>query len=133
MESIIDHFWSNGFITGGTAVMMLRQLMHIVSSVAYSVAQISQGLFFHPYQTMQSLLREKVFFWLTLLPTAIWIFVRLIWGLVIVPVVRLVFSCSQTGFWGCELLPFFTRWLFYFYLLTKLVVLYWRVRFVNFC
>ena len=107
-----------------------KRLIHIIASVTYSIAQISQGLFFHPYQTMQSLLREKVFFWLTLLPTAIWIFARLIWGLVIVPLVRSVFSCSQTGFWGCELLPFFTRWLFYFCLLWQLVLLYLFVRFI---
>jgi len=110
--------------------MMLRQLMHIVSSVAYSVAQISQGLFFHPYQTMQSLLREKVFFWLTLLPMGIWVVARLVWGLMIVPLVRLVFSCSATNFWGCQLIPFFTHWLWYFCVLWQLVLLYLFVRFI---
>lgn len=110
--------------------MKREKLFHIAASFVYSILQITQGLFFHPYQTMQSLVRDTVFFWLTFLPAAVWVFAELAWSGVIVPVVRLVFSCSQTGFWGCELIPFVARWLFYFCALWQLVLLYLFVRFL---
>lgn len=108
---------------------MTKRLANIVGSLIYSVTQIAQGLLLHPYQTMQSLVRDKVFFWLTFLPAGIWIIARLSWGWVIVPVVRLVFSCAQSGFWGCGLIPFFTHWLWYFCWLWQLVLIYLFVRF----
>jgi hypothetical protein len=110
--------------------MTSGKLINILASFTYSILQIAQGLLFHPYQTMQSLVREQVFFWLTLLPSAIWLIAQAAWRLAIVPVVQLVFSCSQTGFWGCDLIPFFTHWLFYFCLLWQLVLLYLFARFV---
>ncbi|HEX9817324.1 MAG TPA: hypothetical protein VGA89_00290 [Patescibacteria group bacterium] len=109
--------------------MTYQKTLHIFASFLYSIGQITQGLFFHPYQTMQLVVREKVFFWLTLLPSAVWVVARLIWGLVIVPLVRLVFSCSQTGLAICQLIPFFARWLLYFCVLWQLILLYLLVRF----
>jgi hypothetical protein len=111
------------------AVMTQRSL-HIIASVFYSIGQITQGLFFHPYQTMQLLVREKVFSWLVFLPVGVWVIARLVWGLLIVPLVSLIFSCSQTGFIGCEFIPFVARWLFYFCALWQLVLLYLLVRFI---
>ncbi len=102
---------------------------NFIGSFFYSIGQIAQGLFFHPYQTMQSLVREKVFFWLALLPAMIWLVAQTAWGLLIVPVVRLVFSCSATGFVGCQLIPLLGNWLFYFCLLWQLVLLYLFARF----
>lgn len=96
----------------------------------YAIFQITQGLFFHPYQTMQTLARERVFSWLVFLPVAVWTLVRVTWGVAIVPLVRLVFSCTTASFWGCEMIPFFTRWLWYFCLLWQIVLLYLLVRFM---
>ena len=111
------------------AAMTHRRSLHIATSLLYSIGQITQGLFLHPYQTMQLLVREKVFFWLTFLPMGVWVVARLFWGLIIVPLVRLTFSCSQTGFMGCDLISFFSRWLFYFCILWQLILLYLFVRF----
>jgi len=110
--------------------MKSSKLNHLVGSFLYSIAQIIQGLFFHPYQTMQSLVRERIFFWLTLLPIAVWLIAQSVWAIIIVPVVSLVFSCSATGLVACELIPFFARWLLYFCLLWQLVLLYLFFRFV---
>jgi hypothetical protein len=110
--------------------MKIANFNQVVASFLYSVAQIAQGLFFHPYQTMQSLVRERVFFWLTLLPTAIWLVTHLIWRLAIVPVVRLVFSCAETGLFACQLIPLFSSWLFYFCLFWQVVLLYLFFRFL---
>jgi len=109
--------------------MKTSQLNHAIGSFLYAIAQITQGLFFHPYQTMQSLVRERVFFWLAFLPMAVWLLAQAAWTWVLVPVVQLIFSCSATGFVGCELIPFFARWLWYFCLLWQLVLLYLFVRF----
>jgi hypothetical protein len=100
-----------------------------VWSLVYSLFQIAQGLFFHPYQTMQSLVREKVFFALTFLPVLVWVFARAAWGLIIVPLVRLMFSCSASNFVGCDFIPFFTHWLLYFCILWQVMLVYLLVRF----
>jgi hypothetical protein len=41
----------------------------IVTSMIYSLGQITLGLFLHPYQSMQNLVRDQVFIPLMLLPT----------------------------------------------------------------
>jgi H+/Cl- antiporter ClcA len=41
----------------------------IVKSIVYSLGQITLGLFLHPYQSMQNLVRDQVFMPLMLLPT----------------------------------------------------------------
>jgi hypothetical protein len=111
------------------AGMTVSRLMSVVLSVVYSLAQIAQGLLVHPYRTMQSLVRERVFFVLTFLPVLVWVFAKLLWSLVIVPVVRLVFSCSASGFVGCEFIPFLTNWLLYFCILWQMMLVYLLVRF----
>lgn len=46
------------------------KMIHITSFL-YAIAQITGGLLLHPYQTMQSLTREKVFAWMTFLPIGV--------------------------------------------------------------
>jgi len=41
----------------------------IFKSIIYSLGQITLGLFLHPYQSMQNLVRDQVFIPLMLLPT----------------------------------------------------------------
>ncbi|MBU0576504.1 hypothetical protein KJ707_00965 [Patescibacteria group bacterium] len=43
----------------------------IILSIFYALGQITQGLLLHPYQTMQSLVRDKVFVWMSFLPVMI--------------------------------------------------------------
>jgi len=99
-------------------------------SVIYSLGQITLGLLLHPYQTMQSLVRDKVFIWMSFLPVAVYILAKLVWYYLIVPTVRFVFSCQSSGFFGCDLIPFFANWLVLFCVYWQVLLLYLLIRFL---
>lgn len=98
-------------------------------STMYSVGQITLGLLLHPYQTMQSLVQDKVFVWMALLPTVVLAVVTVIWRYGVVPVVRLVFSCHTSDFLACQWLPFFSNWLTFFCIYWQLILFYLLIRF----
>jgi len=123
----------------------------VFRSFVYSAAQITQGLLVHPYQTMQSLVREKVFVWMTLLPTFVLGIVTVFWRGLMVPVVQLIFSCEggSTGWLGwvvreifqkpewlsmsaagsCQALPFISYWMVFFCLYWQIMLIYLLFRF----
>jgi hypothetical protein len=101
----------------------------MVRSLIYSCGQISLGLLVHPYQTMQSLVEDKVFVWMSLLPAGLLAVVTVVWRFGIVPVVRLVFSCSETHFIGCELLRFTSNWITFFIIYWQVMLVYLLFRF----
>jgi hypothetical protein len=78
---------------------------------------------------MQSLVEEKVFVWMSLLPAGILAVVTVGWRLVVVPMVRLVFSCSKTDFVGCELLRFSSNWITFFIIYWQVMLVYLLFRF----
>lgn len=98
-------------------------------SVIYSLGQITLGLLLHPYQTMQSLVKDKVFVWMSLLPTLVLGLVTMLWRFLIVPVVSSVFSCRATDFVGCEFLPFTANTLTFFCVYWQVMLLYLLFRF----
>jgi hypothetical protein len=98
-------------------------------SVIYSISQITGGLLLHPYQTMQSLVRDKVFVWMALLPTLVLALVTVAWKVAVVPLVRLFFSCSSANFVGCERLTFASNWLTFFCIYWQILLLYLLIRF----
>ncbi len=110
-------------------VRMVNQAWRMMFSVIYALGQIALGLLLHPYQTVQSLVRDKVFFWMAALPLLVSIIIKFVWSFIFVPLVRLVFSCAVTPFWGCELIPFFAQWLLYFCLYWQIMVAYLFIRF----
>lgn len=101
----------------------------IITSAIYALAQISGGLLLHPYQTMQSLVRDRVFVWMTLLPSAILALVTVFWRFILVPIVQLFFSCSAASFVGCQWLPFISNWITLFSLYWQILLFYLLVRF----
>lgn len=109
--------------------MPIIRFRYAVSSLLYSVGQITLGLLLHPYQTMQTLVPDKIFVWMTALPTITLAIVTVLWRYAVVPVVQLVFSCSATHFWGCEFLPFISNWLTFFCIYWQLLLLYLLLRF----
>jgi hypothetical protein len=98
-------------------------------SLLYSSGQIVIGLLLHPYQTMQSVVRDKVFMWLALSPMVVLGGITVLWRFMIVPIVRLVFSCQASGFWGCEVLPFISNWITFFCIYWQVLLVYLLVRF----
>jgi hypothetical protein len=100
-----------------------------LASFIYSVAQITGGLLLHPYQTMQSLTRERVFAWMTFLPVAVYVLAKIVWFFLVVPAVRFIFSCQTTSFFGCDLIPFFANWLVLFCVYWQILLFYLLIRF----
>ena len=98
-------------------------------SVFYSVGQLILGLLLHPYQTMQSLVEEKVFIWMTLLPTGILAVVTVGWRFLIVPAVQIFFSCRASGLVLCNYLTFISNWITFFCIYWQVLLLYLLVRF----
>ncbi len=99
-----------------------------ITSIIYALAQISGGLLLHPYQTMQSLVRDKVFVWMTLLPSLILALITIGWRFLLVPVVQMFFTCSTSSF-SCEWLPFLSNWITFFCLYWQVLLLYLLIRF----
>lgn len=115
------------------------KLIPVVVSVGYSVGQITLGLLLHPYQTMQQLIEDKIFVWMALLPTGALGVVMIVWRFVVVPVVQVVFSCTETTSIGgglgsglltlCSLLPLLADWLILFCIYWQVLLLYLLLRF----
>lgn len=106
-----------------------NNLYQFVISFSYAVAQITGGLLLHPYQTMQSLVRDRVFIWMALLPSGVYVIAKVFWFYLLVPSVRYVFSCSTSDFFGCQLIPFFANWLVLFCVFWQVMLLYLLLRF----
>lgn len=100
-----------------------------LTSSFYAVSQISLGLLLHPYQTMQSVVQEKVFIWMTLLPTGILAVVTVLWRFFLVPIVRLIFSCKAQPIMVCGWLPFVSNWLTFFCIYWQILLFYLLFRF----
>ncbi len=84
-----------------------------ILSIFYALGQIGQGLLLHPYQTMQSLVRDRVFLWMIFLPMAIWGVGQLIGTMLL-----------------ALILPsFLVNWFIFFCLYWQCLLLYLLVRF----
>lgn len=103
----------------------------ILLSIGYALGRISLGLLLHPYQTMQSLFKERVFIWLTLLPTQILALITIGWRLILVPAVREFFSCQASGLFLCGWLTFLSNLITFFCVFWQLMLLYLLVRFTK--
>ena len=101
----------------------------VISSLLYSTLQIAGGLIFHPYQTMQSLVKDKVFIWLSLLPTLFLGLVTVSWRFIVVPLVSSFFSCQLSGFFLCDYLIFVGNFLILFCFYWQLMLFYFLLRF----
>jgi hypothetical protein len=84
-----------------------------ILSIFYALGQIGQGLLLHPYQTMQSLVRDRVFLWMIFLPMIVLGMGKLVGMLVS----ALVFSA------------FLVNWFIFFCLYWQCLLLYLLVRF----
>jgi hypothetical protein len=98
-------------------------------SIFYSLGQITLGFLFHPYQTMQMVIEDRVYSWMAVLPVGALLGVILIWRRIIVPFVRLFFSCGQSSFALCGVLPFLSHFVILYSLLWQILLLYLAIRF----
>ncbi len=117
------------FSSGGLDVVMTNtQYVNRVTSMTYAFAQIMQGLLLHPYQTMQSLVRERVFVWMAATPTVVLAGLTLVWRYLIVPLVSSVVSCSEIPS-ICTGLDFLALWVIFFCFYWQIMLLYLLFRF----
>lgn len=98
-------------------------------SIFYSLFRIAVGLMIHPYQTMQSLFKEPVFIFMTILPTFLLGFLTMFWKIIFVPFVGLFFRCSNSGFFLCEFLTIFSNFVTFFCIYWQVILLYLFIKF----
>lgn len=103
--------------------------MKNVLSFIYSLGQITLGVLLHPYQTMQMVVEDKVFVWMSLLPTGVLAIVTVLWRFGIVPLVRVMFTCAEVPLFACDYLPFISNWLTFFCIYWQVLLLYLLFRF----
>ena len=99
------------------------KLIHLLSSLIYSLVQIAQGLLLHPYQTMQNLVIEKIFIWTSFLPAFVLIFLITLW--------RLIAHALFYPYLPPPLWQFLADWVFFFCFYWQALLLYLLARFVT--
>jgi len=100
-----------------------------IISLFYSFGQVALGLLLHPYVTMQSLVKKKVFVWMSATPLFILAGTTISWKFLFVPVVQVVFSCSTTYYFACDVLSFISNTIVFFCWYWQVLLLYLLVRF----
>jgi hypothetical protein len=128
--AIVIRFLGNSMEAWSNSILIMK-IKPVVLSSSYAIFQIGSGLLVHPYQTMQSLVQEKLFVWMVLLPSFMLALVTLGWRFGIVPLVRLIFSCKATAFIGCDALPFVSDWITFFCLYWQILLFYLLFRFTT--
>lgn len=101
----------------------------IIFSITYSLGQITTGLLLHPYQTMQSLVKQKIFVWMTLLPSMLLSMIIVFWKFAVVPTVQTIFSCQTTYFFICDWISLMANIVTFFCIYWQILLLYLLIRF----
>lgn len=103
-------------------------------SILALVLQVAQGLLLHPYQTMQSLVREKLLIWLSFLPSFVLVVLGGAWFVGVGWLARgnwLLGGDWLAGGWMKAVVGFrfFAWWISFFCLYWQLLLLYLLFRF----
>jgi len=96
-------------------------------SFVYALIRFSAGLLLHPYQTMQLLVEQKLFLWVTLFPTLMLALLTLLWKIVALPILAIILFPIEVA--DCWLLSFVSTWLTLFMVYWQLMLFYLMVRF----
>src|SRR5258708_33575068 len=100
-------------------------LRRAVMSTSYSVGQLALGLLLHPYQTLQSVVQEKVFLWMTGLPAVVLILLIFIWQKVVGQFFYSFFACDFSSSFACGGVHFLARLgLLFFFFWPNLLLLF---------
>jgi hypothetical protein len=99
-------------------------------SALYAVGRISLGMLLHPYQTLQSVVREKVFLWLSILPGVLLVFLIINWRIWTLPVLEILFECQPNYPFICHGVRWVATWVSFFCLYWQILVGYLTIRFL---
>lgn len=98
------------------------RVVTLVASSFYSFLQVCGGLLLHPYQTMQYVVEEKVFIWMTFLPIVIYGIAVATWWTAL----KLLFlSFPYIGLWAFSLIWISLYCAFWQFLLFYLLIRFW--------
>lgn len=106
-----------------------KNIFVFLPSFFYSLAQIAQGLLFHPYQTMQSLVREKVFLWMTFLPMIFLVLLTLFWRYAIYAFLQTFAEPIFDQSLLVVVVKFLANWLVFFCFYWQMILAYLLFRF----
>jgi hypothetical protein len=100
------------------------------ASSLYAMFRLSGGLLLHPYQTLQSVVQEKVFLWMSLFPGVLLVFLILNWRIWILPTLEFWFDCQPSIPYICRVINMVATWISFFCLYWQVLVAYLTVRFL---
>lgn len=104
-------------------------LKFFVSSV-YAICQIAVGLVLHPYQTLQSVVQEKVFLWMSVFPGVLLFFLIVNWRMWMLAFLEFWFDCSPHFPLLCQLADVMALWIAFFCVYWQILVGYLTIRFI---
>ena len=99
-------------------------------SFVYAVLRIFGGLLLHPYQTLQLVVREKVFLWMSVSPGALLAVLIVLWRLWVLPTLEYWFQCAPDHLYLCQSAEVVAVWIGFFCLYWQLMVSYLTIRFL---
>ena len=101
-------------------------MINWIISFFYAVGRFALGLLLHPYQTMQLLVRQRIFVWVVLTPAIFWIILLISNQYLIAPTLSyLKISCPEMR----QVTSFFRMWISIFALYWQLMLFYLLLRF----
>lgn len=104
----------------------------LLLSTIYAVGRFSLGLLIHPYQTMQLLIEEKLFMWMTLLPSGVLLILTISWKGLVRPLILLAIYNSLLQSYASIILnalSFLANWVIFFCLYWQAMLIYLLIRF----
>lgn len=110
---------------------MEHQPHHLIASGIYAVLRISAGMILHPYQTLQSVVQEKIFLWLTVLPAGFLFVLMLSWRWWVLPNLEIWFDCQPYYPYVCRIVRIIATWISFFCLYWQILVGYLTIRFLQ--
>jgi hypothetical protein len=110
---------------------MTKRNPSFTASALYASASFATGLLLHPYQTLQSIVQEKVFLWMSFLPAAILVFLVINWRVWMLPTLEFWFECQPNYPYICRVVKLVAAWITFFCLYWQVLVSYLTVRFLT--
>lgn len=102
----------------------------LTASTLYAVFRLSGGLLVHPYQTLQSVVKEKVFLWMSFFPGVLLVFLMMNWRVWMLPTLEFWFDCQPSYPYICRAVNTLATWISFFCLYWQILLSYLTVRFL---
>lgn len=110
-------------------------MINWLASFFYALGRFALGLFLHPYQTVQLLAEQRLFVWLSLLPTLLLGLLTVLWKLALLPLAIWLAGLFLGG-WGEGwinlihlLLSFTATWVTIYMIFWQTMLFYLLARF----